>query len=85
MNEKNKIHSIKLGITLGIIVGLSVFIFSLIVNEKNGYLFFNLIKNVYPGCSNKTFGNQLMCGVMGFLDGFVGGFLIGVIYNNIPL
>jgi hypothetical protein len=44
-----------------------------------------MLKNVYPGCSNKTLGNKLMCGLLGFLDGFVGGYLIGVIYNHIPL
>lgn len=84
MRQNNKIHSIKLGLTLGIIFGISIFIFSLFTNENYGYVFFNILKNVYPGCSDETFGNQLMCGVMGFLDGFIGGFLIGVIYNHIP-
>lgn len=44
-----------------------------------------IIKIVYSECGDETFGNHLMCGVMGFLDGFIGGILIGVIYNNISL
>jgi|TARA_A200000113_G_scaffold202688_1_gene197283 hypothetical protein len=79
------IHSLKLGLTLGILIGVSFFFLSFIVNKKYGVVFFNMLKNVYPGCSNKTLGNKLMCGLLGFLDGFVGGYLIGVIYNHIPL
>lgn len=80
---KSKIDSVKLGVTLGILVALSMLILTIVVNENNGYIVFNMIKNVYPGCSQETVLNRFMCVFFGFLDGFIGGFLIGFIYNNI--
>ena len=80
---KNKIDSLRLGVTLGLIVGVSMLILSTISNKNYGSIMFDIIKEVYPGCSNETFVNKMICGLLGFLDGFIGGFLIGIIYNNI--
>ena len=82
MNDR--INSVKLGITLGLIFGLSFFLLALVSNTY-GSGFFNVLKSVYPGCGTKTIWNKLTCGFLGGLDGLFFGLLIGVIYNNIPL
>ena len=45
------IHPIRLGITLGIIWGLTMLILSLITNKKFGMSIFNALAEVYWGCS----------------------------------
>ena len=80
-----EIFPIRLGITLGIIWGTSIFLLSLFSNKKYGLLIFNSIADIYIGCSQKNLFSKLLCGILGFLDAFIGGILIGTIYNNIKI
>ncbi len=80
----SKIYSVRLGLTIGILWGLSVFLLALISDDNNS-LFFKMIESGYPGCNRETINGKLICGLMGFLDGFVGGLIIGLLYNNINI
>ena len=77
------IHAIRLGLTLGLIFGISVFILSFIAPRNYGMVFFGLLEDVYIGCNRKTFIGKFLCGFMAFLDAFIGGVLIGYIYNHL--
>lgn len=77
------IHAIRLGLTLGLIFGISVFILSFIAPRNYGIVFFGLLEDVYIGCNRKTFIGKFLCGFMAFLDAFIGGVLIGYIYNHL--
>ena len=77
-----KIYPLRLGITLGIIWGASVISLALVSSKNYGSFAFKLIKNLYTGCSKN---NILLCGFLGFIDAFIGGVLIGFIYNNINI
>lgn len=81
----NKIYVIRLGLTIGILCGLSIFLLTFLADKKYGVLFFKIIQDAYPGCNNKDLTGKLICGLMGFLDGFIGGLLIGIIYNNLNI
>ena len=79
------IYVLRLGLTLGIVFGLSIFVLLLLADKNYGILFFKILEETYPGCSRKTFIGKFLCGLMGFLDGFLGGIIIGYIYNNLKL
>jgi hypothetical protein len=79
------IYVVRLGLTLGLIWGISIYLLSLLVDKNYGVLFFKILEDAYPGCSRKTCYGKLICGSMGFLDGFLGGILIGILYNNINI
>ena len=57
----------------------------LFADKNYGVLFFKILEEAYPGCNRKDVVGKLMCGLMGFLDGFIGGILIGLIYNNLNI
>ena len=82
---KNIIFPVRLGITIGILWSISLFIFSFIQDSNYAPLFFKMISQAYPGCSNKTIKNRLICALFGFLDGFIGGCIIALLYNNINI
>jgi len=81
----NKIYPVRLGLTIGILWSVIIFLFALLVNKKIELLFFKSIQELYPGCSSETIFGPYICGLMGFLDGFMGGLLIGLLYNNISI
>jgi hypothetical protein len=80
-----KIYPIRLGLTLGIIWGVSMILLAFISNKNFGSLFFNSISQIYIGCSKKNIFSKLFCGFLGFLDAFIGGILIALLYNSIPI
>ena len=63
----SKIYSVRLGLTIGILWGLSVFLLALITNNNNS-LFFKMIESNYPGCNRKTMYGKLLCALMGFFE-----------------
>ena len=65
-----EIYPIRLGLTLGIIWGVSMILLAFLTDKKFGSLIFNLISQVYIGCSQKNMFSKLFCGFLGFLDGF---------------
>ena len=79
------IHSIRLGVTLAIIWGINMFLLSFISRSNYGGVIFRAMQNAYPGCGNKDIQGQLMCLIMGSLDGFSLGLMIGLIYNALKM
>ena len=79
------IHTIRLALTLAIIWGINMLLLSLSSRINYGGVIFHAIQNVYPGCSNKNIQGQLMCLLMGCLDGFSLGLMIGLIYNALKM
>lgn len=81
----DKIYALRLGLTIGILCGLTILLLILIADKNYGELFFKILEGAYPGCNRKNLLGKLMCVFMGFLDGFIGGILIGLIYNNLNI
>ena len=81
----SEIYTVRLGLTIGLLFGISIFLLVVLVDKNYGVLFFKMLEGVYPGCSRKDLFGKMMCGLMGFLDGFIGGILIGLIYNNLRI
>ena len=63
----------------------SIFLLVLLAEKNYGVLFFKMLEGAYPGCNRKDLFGKMMCGLMGFLDGFIGGVLIALIYNNMSI
>lgn len=84
-NNNTHIFTLRLGVTIGIIVSLTVLLFSFLQDVNYAPLLFKMISQVYPGCSNKTLFNRLICALFGFIDGFIGGCIIALLYNNINI
>jgi hypothetical protein len=75
-----KLHPTKLGLTLGIVWGGLVLIFTLLAAWTDfGYLTLSQL-SIYPWYSI-TFGGAIIGGIWGFIDGMVGGWIIAKIYN----
>ena len=79
------IFPVRLGITIGILWSISLFIFTFLQEGNYAPLFFKMISEAYPGCNNKTLLNRLICALLGFIDGFIGGCIIALLYNNINI
>ncbi len=47
--------------------------------------FYKAISTIYPGCQSGTFFGRLLCTGAAFGDLFALGFLIGVLYNRLPI
>lgn len=79
--KNGKVNAINLGLALGIVWILGVFLIWLSNETGAGWLeIFELLGNAYPGTGPGL--NGLFVGVVwGFLDGFIGGWLIGTVYN----
>lgn len=73
----------RLGLAGGILWGVAMFLMTL-ANIFFGYggLWLGLMANVYPGYDVSYFGS-LVGLVYGFVDGFVGLYLLAWLYNKI--
>ena len=80
-----QVYIVRLGLTLGIVYGVSILLLSLVTKESYGGVMFRLLEGVYPGCDRTTQWGKLLCGGMAFLDGFLGGVLFGIMYNILPV
>ena len=80
-----KLYPIRLGLTIGIIWGVSMILLAFLTDKKFGSLLFNLISQIYIGCSQKSILSKLFCGFLGFLDGFIAGVLIALLYNYMTI
>ena len=76
-----RLNAVKLGLAGGILWGLTLFIITWI-SMYTGYAMFWLTQwmDVYPGFDFSIVGTFIGL-VYGFVDGFIGLFLIGWIYN----
>lgn len=79
------IHTVRLGLTLGIIWGINMLLLSFVSRVNYGGVIFRAMQNAYPGCSNKNIEGQLLCLIMGCLDGFSLGIIIGLVYNGLKM
>jgi hypothetical protein len=80
---QKKINPVGLGVGLGTVWGVSLFITTW-VSYYTGYaeLFLNtMAKSIYPGYSITPLGSFLGL-VYGYIDGILGGLVIGWIHNR---
>lgn len=77
------LHSVKLGVSGGIIWGVSMFVCTILA-IYTGYSadFLNIMSSIYPGYSISWAG-VFIGAIYGFIDAFVGFFLLGWLYNKL--
>lgn len=77
LNTKN------LALSAGIMWALSMFIMT-IISMYTGYAsqFINLMESIYPGY-NLSWGGSILGLIYGFVDGFVGLYIFGWLYNKL--
>ena len=77
-----KLSALRLGLASGAVLGLGIFLLTLIaVWQGQDYLLFDIIA-IYPGYE-VTLSGALMGFLWGFFDGFLGGYLLAWIYNGL--
>ena len=57
---KQHIYPIRLGLTIAIVMFISMFLLALITKFNYGGLMFKIISDAYPGCNNKNLKGVLM-------------------------
>ena len=84
------IYPVRLGLTLGIIWAISVFLLA-IINKTNltgiryAGEFFDGIGSIYPPCRSGKPRDIAMCTAMAFGDTFALGLIIGLLYNALRI
>jgi hypothetical protein len=75
----------RLGLAAGIIWGLSMFIMTILsININYGTHWLMLMSDIYPGYTISWWGS--LGGLFyGFVDAFVGFFLLGWLYNKLKI
>lgn len=73
----------KLGLAAGIVWGLSMFVCTILA-MWTGYsgMFLHMMGSIYPGFTISWLG-VFLGAIYGFIDGFVGFFLLGYVYNKL--
>lgn len=80
MNKCN-LSPMALGMSLGVVWGVSVFITGLLAYYMSyGKPFVLAMSSVYIGYDPSIVGS-FIGGAFGFIDGFIGGLIIGALYN----
>lgn len=75
-----KLNAVKLGIAAGIVWGLYVFVLSLMAETGFAAGIVQALGHLYIGDS-ASFGGAIIGFIEGFIDAFVGFYLIGLFYN----
>ena len=77
-----KVHALSLGLTLGIIWGLGMFLTGLLATwcEAWGHKFVEVMGSIYIGFEPTYLGSVIGL-AWGFVDAFIGGLIIAWIYN----
>lgn len=76
-----KLNPVGLGLSLGVIWGVSIFIMGLLAYHFSyGKPFVEMMSAIYLGFAPSVMGS-VIGGVIGFVDAFIGGFLIAWLYN----
>ncbi len=79
----NRLSPVRLGLSLGIIWGLSLLTIGLLaIFSGYGHSFITTIGTMYLGYAPTVLGSLIGC-VIGFADAFISGFLIAWLYNFI--
>jgi hypothetical protein len=83
IQEDTMLNATKLGIAGGIVWGVSMLIFTLL-SFYTGYAqpFLVLMASVYPGYTISLWGSIIGL-IYGFIDAFIGFFLLAWIYNKL--
>lgn len=78
-----KIHAVRLGLAGGVLCAALMFIFS-IISMYSGYAgeWMMAMDSIYPGYM-LSWGGAFLGAIYGFIDGFVGLYLLGWIYNRL--
>lgn len=85
MDKNAGLNPLRLGLAAGIVWGVSMFLMTLIaIPTGYAYEWLGLMANIYPGYTISYMGS-LVGLIYGFFDGFVGLFVLGWLYNNLPL
>ena len=79
------VYPVRLGLVFAILMFIGVLVISLLTRYKYGGMIFKLLEDTYPGCHSKTGWGILVCALVGSIDGFLGGALIGVLYNSLDI
>ena len=58
---------------------------ALFAGKRYGLSFLAAMSKLYLGCGQESLFSKIMCGALGFIDAFVGGWLIGTVYNRLPM
>ena len=85
MKAAEGIFTVRLGVCIGILVSVSLFLLSFLGDSNYAPIMFKMITQLYPGCGNETFLNRLVCATLGFIDGFIGGCILALLYNHIDI
>lgn len=75
-----KLKPLPLGVSLGLVWGLIVFIATIMVMIEGGGNTLNLLSNFYFGYQVSWLGSIIGL-IYGFVDGFIVGAVIALIYN----
>ncbi len=78
----NRMSPLGLGLSLGVIWGLSIFLMGLAAYYyAYGYAFVTALGSIYIGYA-PSFMGSVWGGIIGFVDAFITGFLIAWLYNK---
>ncbi|MFA5958963.1 MAG: bacteriophage holin [Tatlockia sp.] len=78
---KLKLHPVALGMSLGIIWGVSILLMGLIAAYFSyGKTFVTAVGGLYIGYQ-PTIAGSFIGGLIGFIDAFIGGLIIAWLYN----
>ena len=78
MKAGGGIFTVRLGVCIGILVSLTMFILSFLGDTDYAPILFKMITQIYPGCGNQSILNRLVCATLGFIDGFIGGCILAL-------
>jgi hypothetical protein len=76
-----KLNSKALGLSLGVIWGAAAFLLGVTAMYGYGVEFVEFVGNLYVGYE-ATWAGAFIGLVYAFLDGFIGGLLVGWLYNK---
>lgn len=79
-----KVSALALGLTLGFLWGLAMCLIGIAhaIYPDYGREFFAFMGSIYPGMSSSgTFLNTVVAVAYGVADGFLGGYVMAVVYN----
>ncbi|PIN90986.1 hypothetical protein COU61_02475 [Candidatus Pacearchaeota archaeon CG10_big_fil_rev_8_21_14_0_10_35_13] len=81
-NNFLRLNSSKFGLALGILAGVCMLFTSLLAAAGVGTVWIPLIQSFYVGYG-LSFGGVLLGVLYAFLDGFIGGWILAVLYNKL--
>lgn len=80
--EKSKLCPVSFGLALGVFWGVTLFILGLIAHHyMYGKAFIDAMGHLYLGYG-PTYMGSVIGGLIGFVDAFIGGFIIAWLYNK---